>query len=159
MGEVNRRDAARLAAALVLGAAGTSAAAEEPKDRTDCLTASPRGQRDEVLSKVIADPSRYMLAKPVTVRLGGDGHTWDLVITSALGVDGKPTTIRIKPGKVAIFRADAGLDDFTKEGGLRWQYFGKKREAKLSTSGAIVMVLHDWDDTARFYTMHVDYRC
>jgi hypothetical protein len=158
MGKVNRRDATRLAVAIALGAAGKSAA-EEPKDRTDPLTASPRGQPDKMLAQAIADPMGYMLAKPVMVRLGGDGHTGVLVITSALGVDGKPTTVRLKPGKVAIFRADAGLDDFTKEGGLRWQFFGKPGKAKLETSGAIVMVLHDWDDTARFYTMHIDLRC
>lgn len=159
MSKMNRRNAAKLAAALAVGAAGASAAAEEPKHRTDRLTDSPRGQRDEVLAQVIADPSGFMFAKPVTVRLGGDGHTRDLVITSALGVDGKPSAVRLKPGKVAIFRADAGVDDFTKEGGLRWQFFGKPGEAKLESPGAIVMVLHDWDDTARFYTMHFDLRC
>ena len=152
MSEVNRRDAAKLAAALAIGAVGTSAAAQEPKKPT----APPR---DEALARAIEDPFMYMLGKPVTVRLGGDGGNIDLVITSALGVDGKPTAVRLKPGKVTIFRADAGVDEFTKGGGLRWRFFGKPGEAKLATPGAVLMVLYDWDDTARFYTMHTDFRC
>jgi hypothetical protein len=152
MSEVNRRDAAKLAAALAIGAAGTLAAAQEVKNPT----APPP---DKALAWAAENPSAHMLGKPVTVRLGGDGYTHDLVITSALGVDGKPTVIRLRPGNVAIFRADAGVDEFTKGGGLRWQFFGKPGEAELASPGAVVMVLHDWDDTARFYTMHPDFRC
>ena len=152
MSEVNRRDAAKIAAALAIGTASTSAAAQEPKNPTAPL-------RDEALARATENPSAHMLGKPVTVRLGGDGYTRDLVITSALGVDGKPTAVRLKPGTVAIFRADAGVDEFTKGGGLRWRFFGKPGEAKLASPGAVVMVLHEWDDTARFYTVNLDLRC
>ena len=152
MSEVNRRGVVRLAAALAVGAVAMPAAGQGPTD-------SPTEDRDESLARAIENPSSYMLGKPVVVRLGGDSHTRDLVITSARDVDLKPTTVRLKPGKVAIFRADADVDDFTKEGRLRWQFFGKSGECKLATPGAIVMVVHDWDDTIRCYTMTLDFRC
>jgi hypothetical protein len=53
---------------------------------------------------------------------------------------------------------DTSVDELTKRGGLRWEYFGQKGEIVLATPGAIVMAVRE-EDTVRCYTMTVDLRC
>jgi hypothetical protein len=57
-----------------------------------------------------------------------------------------------------VFRADAGVDEFTRKGGLRWEFFDQKGDITLAVPGAIVMAVRE-DDTVRCYTMTLDFRC
>jgi hypothetical protein len=94
----------------------------------------------------------------VTFRFKSDGHSRDLVFTQALDKEGRRVTVHLKSGTMRVFRADAGVDEFTRKGGLRWEFFDQKGDITLAVPSAIVMAVRE-DDTVRCYTMTLDFRC
>ena len=82
----------------------------------------------------------------------------DLYITSARdSLQGGE--VRVPPGSMRIFRADAGRDAFTQQGGLYWRFRDTPGKAQFKQPGALVMVVRDHDDTVRCYSLVLDLRC
>jgi hypothetical protein len=156
MKAVTRRDVVKFAAAAsVAVAGGATAIGQERKEPVD---APPPAPPDSLLALAVASPQSFALGVPVTFRFQSDGHSRDLVFTQVLDEQERQVTVHLRSGTVRIFRADAGVDDFTKRGGLRWEFFDQKGEIQLETPGAIVMAVRE-NDRVRCYTMTPDYRC
>ena len=163
MSNVTRRDAAKLAAGLALGAGGLTAAArsEEPK--------SPAILPDSGLERASKFPAGYMFADQVTTTLKS-GADYDLIVTSATGTDGKPATVRVRRGTVQVFRAGPGTEEFTKKGGWTWTCGKAEGRTKFDKdfttlanwtggTGPLVLVVRQMDDTVHWYSLVVDMRC
>jgi hypothetical protein len=150
----------RAAGLAVVGAAGVAtspAVGQEPKQPAD---PSPAAQaKDTHLASAIKNPQLFMLGEPVTFRLEGDGHGRDLVVTSALDAEGKKISVHLRSGTVRVFRVDASVDEFTKQGGLYWRFHDTQGKAKLKTPGAVVMMVREGYSTVRCYEMMFDFRC
>ena len=159
MSDLSRREIVKLAAGLAVGAGvatGSLAAGQEPKKPADPLAAEPK---DRLLAMASRSPQGFMLTGPETFQIKGDGASRDLIITSARDREGKPTQVRVPSGSVRIFRADADVDEFTKQGGLHWRFHDTQGRVKLKTPGEIVMVVREGYDTVRCYIMTPDLRC
>jgi hypothetical protein len=115
--------------------------------------------KDEALASAIKHPYSLMFGEQVEVKLGGDRRGRELVIMSARDEDQKSVKEYIRSGTMRIFRADADMDEFTKQGGLHWWFNGKPGKVQFKQPGAIVMVVRDHDDNVRFYTLKLDLRC
>ena len=114
---------------------------------------------DKALVQAKQYPHSFMLSQPAIFALDVDGHSRDLIITSARDEHGNPITVRVPSRKMQIFRAD-GFE-------LHWRFRDKPGSVKLNKSnglaqlhdaGEIVMVVRD-DETVRCYTMTYDLRC
>ena len=161
MSDVNRRDIVKLAGVLAIASAALGAtAAQEPNKPT--IPPLPAEFKDDLLVRAHTGYG-FMLGSPVTIELPGTSGQ-AMVITTALGADGKKLHARVPSRSMIIFRADAGVDEFTKQGGLRWRQYDQSGEVKLGKLGAfsqhdhIVMVVRE-DRTVRFYTTTSDLRC
>lgn len=156
MTDMSRRDVVKFAAALAVGAAGGSTASgQEPKKAAAPAPAAPR---DDLLALAVASPKSFALDAPVTFRFKTDGRSRDLVFPQTLDQEERRVTVHMPSGTMRVFRADAGVDEFTKKGGLRWEFFGMRGEVTLHAPGAIVMAVRE-DDTVRCYVMTLDLRC
>lgn len=150
MGDMSRRDAVKLAAGLAVGAGAAGAARGEAK---------PAG--DPQLEAAIRNPYSFMFTEQVTFKTSTtEPHTFDLVITSgrnphAPGVSG----VRIRPGTVSVFRADADRDEFTRKGGVYWKCGKATGRFQFKQPGALVMAVRDLDGTVRCYSLMIDVRC
>lgn len=156
MTDTNRRNALKLTAGAVLAtvvANDNRAAAQEPKVPVDNMLVSAK-----------SSPLKFMLSDPVVFKIEGGSAGRVLVITSALDEHGKPAPVYLRSSQMEVFRADAGVDEFTKDGGLYWRFGDKSGKVQLPKShylplGAIVLVVRENGDTARCYVMDIDYRC
>ena len=176
--EVSRRDIAKFAAALAVGvgmanataALGQEAASgQEPKNSPEAAgVAKPA---DEPLAAAKRSPESYMLSEPAVFALDTDGHSRDLIITSARDERGNRVDVHEPSRSVRIFRADPTADEFASQGGLHWRFRDKPGTVKLNRSapmleppagqprsGELVMIVRD-DQTVRCYTMGHDLRC
>ncbi len=148
MSKSTRRDVVKLAAGLA-AASAVPATGEE--------LARPEAG-DSALQRAMDNPQIHMLSEPVTFQLETDRFSRDLHITSARDQQGKSMRVRVPSHSVRIFRADAAVDDFTRQGGLHWRFNGKDGKTLLKHPGGIVMVVRE-GDTVRCYTMTPDFRC
>lgn len=149
MRDLSRRDAVMQAAGLVLGAgviASHGAAAEETKTTGDAL---------ELCAQ---DLSALMFIERVTSKIGDHGDGRDLVITSALSA-GRRTSISVRSRSVRIFRPDPDVDEFTKQGGLYWEFGEIQGKTQLKMPHVMVMVVRDADGTVQWYPLSIDFRC
>lgn len=160
MSELNRREAVKLAAGLAACGGALVAGEARGNDKlagdAKLSAASPE---DSALEQAVRNPAAFMFREQVMFKLEGDGHSRDLYITSAKDADGKPLRVRVPSAAVRIFRADASVDDFTRNGGVYWQFFGKKGKFQLKDPGALVMIVREHDDTVRCYSLIHDMRC
>ena len=161
MTDLNRRSVVQLAAGLAIGAVATDPRRAAADDSGFLFPARPRdpNAKDEALASAIRHPHNYMFREQVDVKLEGDKHSRELVITSARNEDQKSVKEFIRSGTMRIFRADPDVDDFTKQGGLYWRFNGKEGKVQFKQPGAIVMVVRDHDDHVRFYSLQPDLRC
>ena len=113
--------------------------------------------RDEMLQSAREHPSAFMFTAATTSR--ADEGSYDLIITSARGVDGSPTTLLVPPGSMRVFRADADRDEFTKKGGWYWRIKDTQGKSSFSDPGALIMVVRDLDGTVHWYALFPDIRC
>jgi hypothetical protein len=153
MNDLSRRDLVRVAAGLAVLATGNLAVGQDAKEP------AAADAKDALLALAVRNPHAFALGEPVTFRIEGDGLSRDLVVTSALDERGGSVAVHLRSGTVRVFRADAGVDDFTKQGGLYWRFHDTKGNAKLKTPGAIVMMVREGYHTVRCYEMEPDYRC
>jgi hypothetical protein len=152
MSEPSRRDVVKMAAGLAVGsgmAFGSPAAGQEPQGA---------GARDALLALALGNPQGFMLTGPATFRVEGDGASRDLIITSARDPQGRSTPVHVPSWSMRVIRADADVDEFTKQGGLYWRFRDKQGKLKLKSPGEIVMVVRE-DNTVRCYLMTPDARC
>jgi hypothetical protein len=150
----------KLAAGLAVGSgvmAGELAASQEPTKAVDTPEVVPA--KDALLAMAIDNPQGFMLTGAKTFRLEGDGASRDLLITSALDRDGKRNVVRVPSGSMRIFRADADIDEFTRQGSLHWRFHDTQGRVKLKTPGEIVMLVREGYATVRCYIMTPDERC
>lgn len=153
MSSVNRRDVVKFAATLAIGATGAvTAYSEEPKKQAVAT------RENNLLALAVASPQLFALGKPVTFQFKSDGRSRDLVFTQAIDEEGRRVSVHLKSGTMRVFRADAEVDEVTKKGGLRWEFFDQKGTITLPVPGAIIMAIRE-DDTVRCYTMTLDFRC
>jgi hypothetical protein len=151
MTDVSRRDAVKLAAGLAVGA-GTLAI-QEARGQEAGKPADPQ------LEQATRNPQAFMFGEQVTFKIEGDGHSRELFITSARDSQGRRARLPVPAGSMRIFRADADLDAFTRQGGLYWQFRDTQGKAQFKQAGALVMIVRDHDDTVRCYTLVPDLRC
>ena len=150
MGDVSRRNAVRVAASLAVGAGvfGSKAApGQEAKESADPL-----------LDLAHKNPQMFMFSEQVAFRIEGDGHSRDLYMTSARDPQ-QGGVVSVRAGSMRIFRADADRDAFTRQGGLYWRFRDTQGKAQFKQPGALVMVMRDFDDTVRCYSLVLDLRC
>jgi hypothetical protein len=113
---------------------------------------------DKPLELALQSPSAFMFAEQVTSSLDGPGDGHDLVITSATP-DARGTVIYLPSRSMRIFRADAGVDEFTKQGGLYWRFGNTIGKTQFKHPGALVMVVRDGEGTVHWYSLEFDMRC
>jgi len=118
---------------------------------------APRPPRDEMLQTAMDHPSSFFFTETTTSR--ADEVAYELIITSARNIDGKPETIYVLPGSMRVFRADADRDDFTKKGGWYWKIHDTQGKSQLSKPGALIMVIRDLDGTVHWHCLDLDIRC
>lgn len=156
MSSIHRRNI--VVAGLAVAAGLASGAAPAADDVPDIFGGFPDA-KDVELASVVQDLHTYMISEEVTIKLEGDRHSRDLVITSARDKDLLPIKVSVRSASMRVFRADPNRDEFTKAGGVYWNFRGKEGKVQLKQAGALVMVIRDRDDTARFYTLVPDMRC
>lgn len=163
-----------------LGAAIVSAtpAAEEPVAATAAAataaapaTPAPAEPADRMLDRAIRTDGLggLMFGAHAVSRI--HPHT-GLVITSARDAEGRQTKLFVKSGTVRVFRADASLDDFTRNGGWYWRsgdadgktaFEPRPTDDGLSDTppkaGPLVLVIYHPDGTIDWYSLHYDMRC
>lgn len=156
MSDVNRRDAVKLAAGLAVGAVGLA-----PRDaRADqAQPVAAKASVDPMLESAQSNSQIFMFREQVTFRIEGDGRSRTLAFTSARDTQGKATHIHVPSAAMRIFRADAGLDEFTRQGGIYWKFRETEGKIQFKQPGALVMVVRDHDDTVRCYALDYDLRC
>lgn len=138
MSEVNRRDAARVVAGLALGTgAFTAVLADQPDEATGVVGAEAK---DQTLATAVRNLTGYMFQEEQTVKLNGDGHSRDLIITSARDQDSRSAEVRVRSASMQVFRADADKDEFTQKGGVYWTFNGKQGTVQFKQPGALVVV-------------------
>ena len=115
------------------------------------------GQVDQMLRSARESPTSFMIYEATTSR--ADDPAFELIITSARGIDGKPETVRVMSGSMRVFRADLDRDEFTKSGGLYWSINGKEGKSRFAEPGPVIMVVRDPDGTVRWYRLGYDFRC
>jgi len=161
--------AAGLAVGSGLATAGSAFAQETDKP----AGAAQAKSADESLAWARRSPQSFMLSAPQIFALDIDNYSRDLYITSARDEHGNPERVRVPSQSVRIFRADANLDEFTRQGGMHWHFRDKPGKVKLPKAtgseqvklsaaqpvrGEKVMVVRD-RETVRCYTMTPDERC
>lgn len=154
MRKVSRRDGAKLVAGLAVGAR-VVITNEVLADESVKPAQVPV---DKPLELALQSPSAFMFAEQVTSRLDGPGEGHDLVITSATP-DARGTLIYVRSRSMRIFRADAGVDEFTKQGGLYWRFGNTRGKTQFKQPGALVMVVRDGEGTVHWYSLAFDLRC
>ncbi len=106
------------------------------------------------------DPSTFMFAEQATSKIDPDAaRGFDLVITSTRNEDGQPARVVVRPGTMQIFRADAGVDEFTRQGGWYWRCGAVEGKSQFKEPGALVMVVRQMDGTTHWYSLVIDIRC
>jgi hypothetical protein len=162
MGDLSRRDAVKLATALAIGG-GTLVRQAEAGDEKPAAGGvqglMPLPAMDADLEQARRGLESFMFSEQVTFKLEGDGASRDLVITSAKGEGEKPARVFVRSAVMRIFRADASVDAFTREGGVYWQFHDKAGTFKFKQPGALVLIVRDHDDTVRCYSLVYDERC
>ena len=113
--------------------------------------------RDALLQTAKDSPSAFMFTEVNTSR--ADESAYELIITSARGVNGLPETIYVLPGSMRVFRADADRDEFTKKGGWYWRIKDNQGKSSFNKAGALIMVVRDLDGTVHWYALDLDVRC
>ncbi|WP_437186503.1 hypothetical protein SH668x_003657 [Planctomicrobium sp. SH668] len=112
MGEVNRREAVKLAMSLgVAGAVAKVALAEETP-----VSAPSRALEDRVQGFLV-NPGSYMFGEEITTKLDDSLAGLELVITSA-APDRRGNHFVVRTHSAQIFQANADIDEFTKQGGV-----------------------------------------
>jgi hypothetical protein len=162
MSEMNRRDAVKLAASLSIGAsvhAANKVPGQEDKKAVDPQPAKPTD--DPLLELALKSPNLFMFDEQVTFKTSTTApHTYHLMVSSVRDPLGSNNEgVDIPPGSMRIFRAGAGRDDFTKQGGLYWRCGDSQGKVKFKQPGALVMVVRDQDGTVRCYSLMLDFRC
>src|SRR2546423_10277355 len=100
--------AASLAVASRLTTSNSAAALEtKPADAPPAAKVA-----DEQLARARKNPSAFMLSDPEIFHLVGDGHSRDLIFTSARDEQGNRADVRVPSSSIRILRADASADDF-----------------------------------------------
>jgi hypothetical protein len=157
MGGMKRRDAVKHLAGLAV--LGTGSVIVVPATAAEGEQQQKKVPQDPILKTAVASPQAFMLSEPVSFTIEGDGRSRDLIVISSLNEDGKQIPVRVPSGTMRVFRADASVDDFTKQGGVYWKFYNTSGKVQLSTPDAIVMILREGNDTVHCYEMTVDLRC
>lgn len=156
MSDVNRRDAVKMAAGLAIFAVGLGT--QNVQGEQSALPAAPP-TTDSELKSAQAGPEIFMFEEQVTFKIDGDGRSRPLYFTSARDERGETAIIQVPSSSLRIFRADAGRDAFTRQGGIYWKYREADGKIQFKKPGALVLVVRDADDTVRCYSLAYDLRC
>jgi hypothetical protein len=114
---------------------------------------------DPMLASALRDPYIFFFGETATSKTDPTApHSFDLVITSAKNVKGEREKVYVRRGTIRIFRADAGVDEFTKQGWY-WTCGGKEGQTQFKEPGAVVMVVYQHDGTIQWHSLHLDVRC
>lgn len=115
---------------------------------------------DHMLENALKNPYLFFFGEQATSKTDPNApRSFDLVITSARNVKGEREEVTVRPGTIRIFRADAGVDEFTKQGGWYWKCGGVRGKSQFKAPGALVMVVRLSDGTVQWYSLHLDIRC
>ena len=151
MTDVTRRDLVKLVASLAVGAGAVAA-----NEATAQEAVKPAA--DAELQMDLTSLGGYRLAEHVTAKIDDTGSSRDLVITSAI-VDGQSTLVYVRSNQMRVFRADTGVDEFTKQGGLYWRFGDAKGKVQFKKPGTLVIVVRDDKGTVNWYRLAIDFRC
>lgn len=124
------------------------------------LGQSAKAAVDGQLDNALKNPHEYMFGERVTSKTDPTApKSFDLVIMSARGVDGKSEKVTVRPGTMRIFRADAGVDEFTQKGGWYWKCGKVEGKSQFKEPGALIMVVRQQDGAVEWYSLVIDVRC
>ncbi len=87
-----------------------------------------------------------------------DAHE-NIVVISAQGLGADDENATVRPGSIRFFRADASLDEFTKQGGWYWRHGEIKGKSQFAQPGALIMVVYQPDGTVHWYSLLREFRC
>jgi hypothetical protein len=165
MSILNRRDAMSLAAGAMLGTgamAGRAVFGQETEKQEP-----GREKGDSMLASASANPGSFMFTQQTRLEL--EGNFKPLHITSARDVHGNPLDVRLPTASMRIFRADAGRDEFTQQGGWYWTCGDQQGKAKFESEvawslpakglGPLVMAVRDREGNVQWFALGFDSRC
>lgn len=128
--------------------------------RVEKPAAKPPEPADPELADALRNPQMFFFGEQATSKTDPNApHSFDLVITSARNVKGERENVTIRPGTIAIFRADAGVDEFTKQGGWYWRCGKVEGKSQFKQPGALILVVRQLDGAIQWYSLHYDIRC
>lgn len=188
MGTMNRRDVVKRAAGLaVVGAggfaAGRAGGQEAKKDAAPPppeVVALPRPRHSELpvvpgdpmLERTLENPFAFMFMEEAVFSVGPDKGGYPVVFASAFhpwAIDGG---VSLRVASMVVFRADAGRDDFTSQGGVYWRCDTAEGKFQYKASneidgvaadgtprGALILAVRELADTVRCYRLILDLRC
>jgi hypothetical protein len=191
MGTLNRRDVVKRAAGLaVVGAGGMvtwQAVGQEPKPGTTPLPADPEKTKapapppaaiqwpnvtdDPLLERAMECPFTFMFVEEAVIAPGADTAMHDVVFVNARTPRTTTEGVRLRSMSMVVFRADAGRDDFTKQGGIYWRCDtaegklqfkateGFDQTADSKPRGPLVLAVRNSQGEVRCYRLMIDLRC
>ena len=119
-----------------------------------------RAAADAELESALRNPQGYMFVEKATSKTDPSApHSFEMVVTSARGVDGKPQKVSVRPGTMRVFRADAGVDEFTRQGGWYWKCGKVEGKSQFKQAGALILVVRQQDGAVEWYSLQLDFRC
>jgi len=101
----------------------------------------------------------YMFHEQVTFQLEEKNRFRELYVTSAKDPQGKNVRVRVPSAVVRIFRADADVDDFTKQGGVYYQIGKTEGKIQFKEPGRLILIVRDADGMVQCYRLLHDLRC
>jgi hypothetical protein len=116
----------------------------------------PEKERDGKLDLALRSPDAFFFTEE---GMSKTDSSFDLVVTSARDVQGNAHSVPVRAGSVRIFRADAGKDGFTQQGGWYWRCGATQGRSQFQQPGALIMVVRQQDGTVHWYALQIDFRC
>jgi len=116
----------------------------------------PKLPADSMLHSALTSTQVFMFTEQLTSKVVSSA---DLIISGTRNIENQPESIHLRPSTVRIFRADAGINDFTKQGGLTWKCGAESGKLQFKTPGNVIMVVRDGDGTVHWYALQYDLRC
>jgi RNA polymerase sigma factor (sigma-70 family) len=128
--------------------------------RVDGQAGKPPEPADRELADALKNPQLFFFGEQATSKTDPNAaHSFELVITSARNVKGDRESVTVRPGTIAIFRADASMDEFTKQGGWYWRCGKVEGKSQFKQPGALILVVRQLDGAVQWYSLHYDIRC
>lgn len=172
MSDVSRRDVVKMVAGMGIVATtgvgviatrdtGSEAATTKEESTSKRETAQKQATAkkeenkkkiDEDLKSALANPSRFMFLEQVTFKTPHPNRAF--LFTSAYSnPEGDRKGVRLRPGRMQVFRAIADQDEFTRQGGVHWKNNKTTGKIQFKHPGALVLAVYDLNGTVNCFSL------